>query len=275
MDYTKEIRSGDKKRVKTGVKTPINRRPGWVPGGSVACWRMLGCWRMVWPAVVDGWRLMLQTGGCWAFWGPERQGGRAAAGGGGAVGGFQVSGVMVCRGWLCGGDPAEVCGGNSAVFNQLLTTIRCGAMDWCGSVFNLCISAIYRPPGGDSVSRGRGWGDGGPGRSGRQGGDTRPARGGVAEKGPASPRTGEEYCPTFPPPHHGLGGCRKTGRVVLWNPCRKLSGTCSLLFKISSFYSACFERNLWYFENRQNYTNPCSEVRTMPCNKKKGGRKGC
>ena len=86
MDYTKEIRSGDKKRVKTGVKTPINRRPGWVPGGSVVCWRM------VWPAVVDGWRLMLQAGGRWAFCVPERQGGRAAAGGGGAVGGCQVSG---------------------------------------------------------------------------------------------------------------------------------------------------------------------------------------
>ena len=41
MDYTKEIRPDDKKRVKTGVKTPINRRPGWVPGGSVVCWRML------------------------------------------------------------------------------------------------------------------------------------------------------------------------------------------------------------------------------------------
>ena len=70
MDYTKEIRPGDKKRVKTGVKTPINRRPGWGPGGSV------GCWRMVWAAVVDGWRLMLQAGRCWPFWAPERQGGR-------------------------------------------------------------------------------------------------------------------------------------------------------------------------------------------------------
>ena len=124
MDYTKEIRPDDKKRVKTGVKTHINRRPGWVPGGSVVCWRMLGCWRMVWPAVVDGWRLMLQAGGCWAFWVPERQGGRAAAGGGGAVGGFQGGGAMVCRwwpsgwpawrllvvcrGWLGGGDPAVI-----------------------------------------------------------------------------------------------------------------------------------------------------------------------
>ena len=42
MEVAKEIRAGDKKRVKTGVKTHANRRPGWVPGGSVACWRMLG-----------------------------------------------------------------------------------------------------------------------------------------------------------------------------------------------------------------------------------------
>lgn len=108
MDYAKEIRSGDKKRVKTGVKTPINRRPGWGPGGSVVCWRM------VWPAVVAA------PGGCLPFWVPERQGGRAAAGAGGAVSGCQGVGVMVCRwwpsgwllvvcrGWLGGGDPAAI-----------------------------------------------------------------------------------------------------------------------------------------------------------------------
>ena len=60
----------------------------------------LGCWRMVWPAVVDGWRLMLQAGGCLPFCVPEMQGGGAAAGGGGAVGGGHGGGVMVCRGWL-------------------------------------------------------------------------------------------------------------------------------------------------------------------------------
>ena len=69
MKVAKEIRSGDKKRVKTGVKTPINRRPGWVPGGSVVCWRLL------------------------AFLGAgEARRKRAAAGVGGAVGGCQVSG---------------------------------------------------------------------------------------------------------------------------------------------------------------------------------------
>ena len=48
MEVVKEIRSGDKKRVKTGIKTPINRRSGWGPGGYLP------------------------------FWGPEMQGGRAA-----------------------------------------------------------------------------------------------------------------------------------------------------------------------------------------------------
>ena len=41
MEVAKEIRPDDKKRVKTGVKTSINRRSGWWPGGSVVCWRML------------------------------------------------------------------------------------------------------------------------------------------------------------------------------------------------------------------------------------------
>ena len=77
MDYTKEIRPGDKKRVKTGVKTPINRRSGWGPGGSVVCWRML--------AFLGG--------------GDARRKNRAA-GVGGAGGGGQGGGAMVCRGWM-------------------------------------------------------------------------------------------------------------------------------------------------------------------------------
>ena len=77
MKTAKEIMPGYKNRVKTGVKTPINRRPGWVPGGSVVCWRLL------------------------AFLGAgdARREGRAA-GVGGAVGGGHGAGVMACRGWL-------------------------------------------------------------------------------------------------------------------------------------------------------------------------------
>ena len=75
MAGTKHIRSGDKKRVKTGVLTPINRRSGWGPGGSVVCWRMV-------------WAVLVAAGGCLPFLVPERQGGRAAAG------------VMAWRGWM-------------------------------------------------------------------------------------------------------------------------------------------------------------------------------
>ena len=42
MGGTKHIRPDDKKRVKTGVKTPINRRSGWGPGGAVVFRRLLG-----------------------------------------------------------------------------------------------------------------------------------------------------------------------------------------------------------------------------------------
>ena len=73
---------------------------------------------------------------------PERQGGRAAAGGG-AVGGVQGGGAMVCRGWLGGSDPAAICGGNSAVFNQLLTTFHVIAMVWRLTVFFLCSYCLF------------------------------------------------------------------------------------------------------------------------------------
>ena len=135
MDYTKEIRPDDKKRVKTGVKTHINRRPGWVPGGSVVCWRLLGCWRMVWPAVVDGWRLMLQAGGRWPFWVPERQGGRETPPG---LAVLSVASRAAGRWSAGGGWAAVICGGNSAVFNQPLTTFLVITMVWRLAVFFLC-----------------------------------------------------------------------------------------------------------------------------------------
>lgn len=145
MKTEKEIRSDDKKRVKTGVKTPIDRRPGWVPGGSVVFRRLLGCWRMVWPAVVDGWRLMLQAGGFWPFWEPERQGGRAAAGGWWCcrwLPGLRGDGLPGVAG--AGNGPAAICGGNSAVFNQLLTTFIVVAMVWRLTVFWLCSKGYSR-----------------------------------------------------------------------------------------------------------------------------------
>ena len=64
------------------------------------------------------------------------------------------------RGWCCrwlpgrrgdglpgmagaGNDPAEVCGGNSAVFNQLLTISLVVAMVWWLSVFFLCSYCLF------------------------------------------------------------------------------------------------------------------------------------
>ena len=89
------------------------------------------------------------------FWVPERQGGRARrrvvvvlsvvarAAGRWSACGCQVSGVMVCRGWLGGGDPAAICGGNSAVFNQPLTTFLVVAMIWRIAVFFLCSYCLF------------------------------------------------------------------------------------------------------------------------------------
>ena len=108
MKTAKEIRSGDKKRVKTGVKTPINRRSGCVPGGSVVFRRLLSCWRMVWAdGLGGGWRMLAFLGAGEARReGPppgvvlsvaSREAGRWSAGGGllgGLLGGF----------WLSAGD---------------------------------------------------------------------------------------------------------------------------------------------------------------------------
>ena len=55
-----------------------------------------------------------------------------------------AAGAMVCRGWLGGGDPAAICGGNSAVFNQPLTIFLVVAMVWRLSVFFLCSYQQFR-----------------------------------------------------------------------------------------------------------------------------------
>ena len=49
-----------------------------------------------------------------------------------------AAGVMGCRGWLGCGDPAAICGGNSVVFNQPLTTFHVVAMVLGLTVFFLC-----------------------------------------------------------------------------------------------------------------------------------------
>ena len=151
------------------------------------------------------------------FWWSEMQGGRARRRGWWCCRCRPVAVVMVCRGWLGGGDPAAICCGNSAVFNQPLTIFLVVAMVWRLSVFFLCSYQqfrrcwrLFRSPGAGrwwSVS-GVVWGcwllD--------------QERGGVAEKGTVLLRMGVEYCPTSSPPLHGLWGWRKTGRGSFCNP---------------------------------------------------------
>ena len=192
-----------------------------------------GCRAALWSA-----------GGCWPFWAPERQGGRAAAGGGGAVGGCQVSGVMVCRwwpsgwpawrlllvcrGWLGGGDPAAICGGNSAVFNQLLTTFIVIAMVWRLTMFFLCSYwqfrrrwRLFRSPGA-----GRGLADGLGGL--RVGGmgllAVRIGKGRGSGKRDGASQDGGRVLPHIIPAHpRPVGGRRKTGRGAFCNPGLKSS----------------------------------------------------
>ena len=54
-----------------------------------------------------------------------------------------AAGVMGCRGWLGCGDPAAICGGNSVVFNQPLTTFHVVAMVLGLTVFFLCSYCLF------------------------------------------------------------------------------------------------------------------------------------
>ena len=112
---------------------------------------------------------------------------------------------MVCRGWLGGGDPAALCGGNSAVFNQPLTIFLVVAMVWWLSVFFLCSYRqfrrcwrLFRPPGAgrrlevSGVVWGGGW-------------LLDQGMGGVAEKGTVLLRIGVEYSPTSSHPSMDFG----------------------------------------------------------------------
>ena len=116
MDYTKEIRSGDKKRVKTGVKTHAIAPPRLGAGrlcGLPAAAGLLadglaggGGWLEAYAA---GWRMLAFLGA-----GDARRK-RDAAVGGGAVGGCQVSGgdglPGVAGRWRSGGGMRRQFGG--------------------------------------------------------------------------------------------------------------------------------------------------------------------
>lgn len=106
-----------------------------------------------------------------------------------------------------GNDPAAICGGNSAVFNQPLTTFLVVAMVWRLAVFFLCSYwqsrrgwRLFRPPWAWAVLGGLRGGFGGwllPDA----------AREGVAEKGPVLPRIGGRVLPhILPTPPWTFGG---------------------------------------------------------------------
>ena len=94
-------------------------------------------------------------GGCLPFWGPEMQGGRARRLGDGLPGmAFWVACLAASGGLPAGGWAAAICGGNSSVFNQLLTTFIVVAMVWRLAVFFLCsyqqfrrLRRLFRSPG--------------------------------------------------------------------------------------------------------------------------------
>ena len=197
MAGTKHIRPDDKKRVKTDVKTPIDRRSGWWPGGAVVCWRLL---------------LLSDDGRLLAFLGwPEMQGGRARRRGDGLPG---MAGA--------GNGPAAICGGDSAVFNQPLTIFLVVAMVWRIAVSFLCSYCLFwrrlgrfRLPGA-----GRGLADGLVGlRVGGMGlSAVRIGKGrGSGKRGGASQDGGRVLPHILPTPPRTLGW-RKTGRGALCNP---------------------------------------------------------
>ena len=138
---------------------------------------------------------------------------------------------------LGGGDPAAICGGNSAVFNQPLTTFLVVAMVLRLAVFFLCsywqsrrLWRLFRSPVAWAVLGGLRGGFGGwllPDA----------AREGVAEKGPVLPRIGGRVLPHILCAHpwalcgvaeNRPGSSLHSGSEIIWGPC--------WAFKIQGFY---------------------------------------
>lgn len=139
----------------------------------------------------------------------SRAAGRWSAGGGllgGLLGGFWLS--------AGGGWAAVICGGNSAVFNQLLTTFLVVAMVWRLTVFFLCSYRLFwRRLGAIPVA----WGRGGGGWSGGGLGGTvyRNHQGrGSGKRTGVFLRWGKIYSPTSSTPLSDLGGSGKHGHPL-------------------------------------------------------------
>ena len=142
--------------------------------------------------------------------------------------------------WSAGADgagnvPAAICGGNSAVFNQLLTTFLVVAMVWRLAVFFLCSYRqfwrcwrLFRSPGA-----GRWWSVSGGGLGLLAVGSW---NGRGSGKRDGASQDGGRVLPHILPTPPRTWGWRKTGRVAFCNAGLKSSEPHAGLSKISSFY---------------------------------------
>ena len=174
--------------------------------------------------------LRLWAGRLLAFLGwPERQGGRARRRGDALPG---MAGA--------GNGPAAICGGNSAVFNQPLTTFLVAAMVWRLTVFVLCSYRqsrrcwrLFRSPWAWAVLGGL---------RGGFGGGLLPdaAREGVAEKGPVLLRIGGRVLPhILPSTPWTFGGGGKQAA------CLSAIRVCNYLWPVLGFQNSRFLLSLF------------------------------
>ena len=150
-----------------------------------------------------------------------------------------------------GNDPAAICGGNSEVFNQPLTTFLVVAMVWRLPVFFLCSYCLFWRRLGRFRLPGAGVEVGGPVVVLGELSTGTIKGGGSGKRVGVFLGWGKIYSPTSSRSLHGLLGWWKTGRGSFFNPGLKSSEPHAGLSKISSFYWTCFDRKLWYFEDRE------------------------
>ena len=102
-------------------------------------------------------------------------------------------------------------------------------------------------------------------------------RGGVAEKGTVLHRMGVEYCPTSSPPLHGLwgGGGKQAGWLSAILARNNLNPMPDFQ-RFQVFIELVLIENCGILKIGKRYDHDHGTgVYSMPCKKKKGGRKGC